>query len=72
MPAPDRVAESNATSGEWKALLAPMLVTTCSAEDLEACIVISVSVRGEVELRGNLGDEDTARLLRLVMPGGDQ
>jgi hypothetical protein len=69
MAPPDRVTESNATAGEWKALLAPMLTTVGSAEELRGYIVIGVSRDDFVELRTNFPDDALAVILRMVMPG---
>jgi len=70
MSAPDIEMPSSATPGEWKAILAPMLVTAGSAEDIGAYLVITQNTRGEVELRTNMPDADVRRVLLLVMPGG--
>jgi hypothetical protein len=69
MAAPDYEAKSDATAGEWKALLAPMLASAASAEEIGGYIVIAVNTQNTVELRTNLGDNSLRRVLRMVMPG---
>lgn len=68
MAKPGAEVKSGATEGEWKALLAPMLVTAGCAEDVHAYAVITQNVRGQVELRSNMPDEALRELLLLVMP----
>jgi hypothetical protein len=68
MPKPDYKAKSDATPGEWKALLAPMLATADRAEDVCGYVVIGLSGSGEVELRTNMPDETVRAILLLVMP----
>ena len=70
MAEPDIEMPGDATPGEWKALLAPMLSTADSAEDVNGYLVIAVNKRGQVELRTNMADGDIRRMLLLVMPGG--
>jgi hypothetical protein len=69
---PDITMPSNATPGEWKAVLAPMLTSAASAEDVNVYVVITQNMSGEVELRTNVPDPALCRLLRLVTPGGSR
>jgi hypothetical protein len=68
MPAPDCEVPSDATPGEWKALLAPMLAIADSAEEVHSYLVIAVSTRALVELRTNIPDGALRELLLMVMP----
>jgi hypothetical protein len=70
MAAPDWEGQGGATSGEWKALLAPMLSITGSAEELRGYIVVAVSADDQVELRTNMPDAPLRAVLRMVTPGG--
>jgi hypothetical protein len=69
MRPPDIQMPSDATPGEWKAVLAPMLATAERAEDVNVYAVITQNTRGQVELRSNMPDGALRDLLRLVMPG---
>lgn len=69
MPAPDYETESDATPGEWKALLAPMLAIAGSAEEVHGYIVVAVSTRGQAELRTNMTDDGVRALFQMVTPG---
>jgi len=66
---PDVEVRSTATPGEWKALLAPMLVSAQAAEDLHVYVVIAQNTRGEIELRTNMPDCELRSLLHFVSPG---
>jgi hypothetical protein len=68
MPAPDYEAPSDATPGEWKALLAPMLAVADSAEEVAGYVVIAASTGQQAELRTNMSDEGLRALLQIVMP----
>lgn len=68
MPKPDYEALSDATAGEWRALLAPMLATAARAEDVTGYVVIAVSADDQVELRTNLPNNILGMILRMVTP----
>jgi predicted secreted protein len=67
MPAPDFETVSSATTGEWKALLAPMLTCAGSAGEVRGYVVVAVGTE-DVELRTNLPDDALRALLQMVMP----
>lgn len=68
MPVPDYEGKGDATPGEWKALLAPMLSIAGSAEDLRCYVVVAVSADDRIELRTNLPDVPLGAILRMVTP----
>ena len=70
MAEPDAETGDEATPGEWMALLAPLLATARRAEDVNVYVVITQSMRGQVELHTNAPDRALRDLLRLVMPEG--
>jgi hypothetical protein len=70
MTAPDATMPSNATAGEWKAVLAPLLTTADSAEDVHGYLVITVNKAELLEMRTNMPDETVRTLMLLMMPGG--
>lgn len=71
MAAPDATMPSNATAGEWKALLAPLLTTAGGAEDIHGYLVITVNKADLLEMRTNMPDETVRALMRLMTSGGD-
>jgi hypothetical protein len=62
---------SNATAGEWKAALAPLLTTAGSAENIHGYLVITVNKADLLEMRTNMPDETVRALMQLMMPGGN-
>jgi hypothetical protein len=72
MVTPDYDDVGGATPGEWRALLAPMLSITGSAEELRHYVVVAVSADARVELRTNMPDGPLGAILRMVTPGGGQ
>jgi hypothetical protein len=62
---------SNATPGEWKALLAPMLATAEAAEDVRGYLVITMNAGGQIEMRTNMPDPVVRQLMLTVIPEAD-
>lgn len=60
-----------ADSGEWRAMLAPLLTTAEYPEEVDVYAVVTVTTDGEIELRTNMAGGHLRQILLSVIPGAD-